>query len=45
MKRFLHKIQFLFAGLYISFVMGIPLRDAMQSAKEAEEIIHDLESK
>lgn len=41
-KRLLHKLQYIFAGLYISFVMGIPLRDAMQSAKEAEEVTKDL---
>lgn len=42
LKRFIHKIQYFFAGLYISFVMGIPLREAMQSAKEAEEVTKDL---
>jgi len=38
----LRKIQFFIAGLFIWIRMGIPFSEAMQSAKEAEEITRDL---
>lgn len=41
MKRLIHKIQFFIAGVYIWLRMGIPFREAIRSAKEAEEITKD----
>lgn len=38
----LRKLQHLIAGLYLWIRMGIPLREAMDAAKQAEEITRDL---
>jgi hypothetical protein len=39
----LHKIQYFLAGLIIWFRLGIPFKEAMLSAKEAEKITKELD--
>lgn len=42
MKKLFRKIQYFLAGLYIAIRFGLPLRDTIPSAMDAEEITRDL---